>query len=798
MIRSPRHLRFLIALVLVPAMANPPVRPAPLDRFQRVPLSHAQLKALREQEPARAMQLSQLVNAQKTAFRLGQLDDLQEAGRLTDSFGRTHVRFAQTYRGVKVWNATVIGHLDATGQPLQADASVQAGIALQDVPLLPESRIKAIAEENLPTRGGKLWPMIVREVVFPTAQQDGLKAVQGADGHFSIDVRYSVAATAKSEPFRWAYQVSVRQTLDQSEEGTEFIIDALTGEVLKKWNGLQHLDTPAVGTGKSQFNGTASINTVQRGGAGGAFEIRDSTRATRPWPTLQTFPDWVELGGIGSVIAYTAPGTTNPSGQVVYSDLDNAWGNGQLYDFMNDLSLTKDGETGQTAAVDAAYGIQSTWDYYQNVLGRDGGIDGLGSSVVSIVHASSGPGLSNAYWHPSFFLMVYGDGYPTGRMVDDGFGGLASETSSLTSLDIAAHEMSHGVMTYTAGLQGGEAQGINEANSDIHAVMAKYYYWGANGAGSTVPDTTIAAPGGNNTVSYLWTMAAQLAADALTPLRWLFKPSKDGLSFDGWFDGIALYDPHFSMGPGNCAFYFLSQGATVDGETSSVYLPGGMAGIGNDKAIRIWYGAMATKVTDPGSDYHAIREAMIASAQELYGPTEVAAVQNAFAAINVGAPAGGAEPVRVKFKPNPLGSYFTTAQFIVAPSLIPVPLTADVSNAADTSLTWKIQSANPQRDGPPAGRITGDNVFTAPLLDQMSAWPVVAVSKQDPNQFAMGLIFAGSFDCDGDTEMDATDLGALALSFGGTGAYAHAYLLGPTSIIDVDLFKQAFNTAFNR
>jgi Zn-dependent metalloprotease len=796
MIRPPRHLRFVLALVLVPAMASPPLRPAPLDRFQRVPLGHAQLEALRAQEPARAMQLSQLVNAQKSAFGLGRMDELQEAGRLTDSFGRTHVRFAQTYRGVKVWNGTVIGHLDATGQPLPADATVQAGIDLPEVPLLAESQVKAIAEENLPTPGGKLWPMIVRPVVFPTAAQDGLKVAQGADGRFTIDLRYSVAATPKREPYRWAYQVSVRQQLEHTDEGTEFIIDAVTGEVLKKWNGLQHATAPAVGTGVTQFNGTQPVNTLQ-GIAGGPFELRDTTRATRPWPTLQSFPDWVELGGTGSVIAYTADGTTNPSGQVVYSDLDNTWGTGQLFDFMNNLGLTKDSEAGQTAAVDAAYGIQATWDYYKNVLGRDGGIDGQGSSVVSIVHAQSGPGLSNAYWHPAFFLMVYGDGYPTGRLVDDGYGGLAPETSSLTTLDIAAHEMSHGVMTYTAGLQGGEAQGLNEANSDIHAVMAKYYYWGANGAGSTVPDSTISAPGGNNTISYLWTMAAQLAHDALRPLRWLFKPSKDGVSFDGWFDGIGLYDSHFSMGPGNRAFYFLSQGATVDGETSSVYLPGGMAGIGNDKAIRIWYGAMSTKVTDMGADYHAIREAMIASATELYGPTEVAAVQNAFAAVNVGAPAGGPEPLRVRFKPNPLGAYFSTAQFIVAPSLVPIRLTADVTHASDTSLTWKIQSANPHRDGPPAGRISGDNMFTAPLLPGMSAWPLTAISKQDPNQFAMGLVFAGNFDCDGDTELDATDMGALALSFGGTGAYVHAYLLGPTSIIDIDLFKQAFNTAFN-
>ena len=89
----------------------------------------------------------------------------------------------------------------------------------------------------------------------------------------------------------------------------------------------------------------------------------------------------------------------------------------------------------------------------------------------------------------------------------------------------------------------------------------------------------------------------------------------------------------------NRAFYFLSQGATKTGETSSTYLPQGMTGIGNDKAAKIWYHALTNYMT-PDTDYAAARIACIQAVRDLFplsGPEEIA-VWNAFTAINVGNP----------------------------------------------------------------------------------------------------------------------------------------------------------------
>jgi len=744
------------------------------------PLSAAQLSAIRGQETARVQQINQFMETTKHSLGLGTLDGLKETGRLTDVFGRTHVRYNQTYRGVEVWNGRLIGHLDTTGNPLPANATIKTAIELPPAKLLSEVKIKAILKENLPSQGGRDFHTTLKPIVFPTAEQDGLKFKADKQGKLTIDTTYSVASTPRDTPYVWAYHAAITQLVNGKMECTEFVVDGVSGEILKKYDGLDY-DAPAVGTGYGQYNGLVNLNTLQL--TNGTYELRDTTRPTKPWPTFAAFPEFTELGGIGSMTNWfwgdSYVPSPNPSDQIVYADADNIWGDGQSFTGSPNDVVSLASDNGQTAAVDAHYAAQMTWDYYKNVHGRDG-IDNIGSSMLCVLHANSASG--NAFWNPNTFLMVYGDGW---------------ETGSGTAFDVIAHEMSHGVNQFTANLRGAEATGLNESNSDVQATMARFWLWGADGTGSVVPDTTTKAPGGNNTMEFLWSIGSQLSTSG-TPFRWMYKPSKDGYSFDGWFHGMGMSDSHYTSGPGNRAMFFLSQGASTSGDTSSVFLPSGMSGIGNDKAIKIWYDAMATKVTDPRSGYHELRDAMIASATQLYGPAEVAAVKNAFAAVNVGASANGTERVRVTFAENPIYRLGINFQdFVVAPCLTPVPFKAQVANATDTSVTWKVEGPYPGTEGLYWGKVLDNGTFVAPLTS--GGTYIKAISKQDPNQFGVSVVFAWVMDCDADTDFDACDLGAMAMNFGGINAYPSAALLTSTStILDVEVLKQGFNNAFNR
>ncbi|HYV44398.1 MAG TPA: proprotein convertase P-domain-containing protein, partial [Myxococcaceae bacterium] len=125
------------------------------------------------------------------------------------------------------------------------------------------------------------------------------------------------------------------------------------------------------------------------------------------------------------------------SGSKEIDDANNIWG-----------EATDDPRN--AAAVDAQFGAGMTYDFYKDVLGRSS-IDGKGEKLLNNVHINQN--YVNAFWDGT--QMNYGDG--------DGV-----DASVLTTLDVAGHEITHGLTERTAGLiYSGESGGLNEAMSDI-------------------------------------------------------------------------------------------------------------------------------------------------------------------------------------------------------------------------------------------------------------------------------------------------------------------------------------------
>jgi Zn-dependent metalloprotease len=109
------------------------------------------------------------------------------------------------------------------------------------------------------------------------------------------------------------------------------------------------------------------------------------------------------------------------------------------------------------SAVNADTNSRQVLEYYDKHFGRNS-FDNLGSELVSVVHA--GAQMANAFWTTDLNMMVYGDG--DGKFMGD-----------LTySIDVAGHEMTHGVTTKTANLMMmGESGALNEAFSDFFGKM---------------------------------------------------------------------------------------------------------------------------------------------------------------------------------------------------------------------------------------------------------------------------------------------------------------------------------------
>jgi vibriolysin len=265
--------------------------------------------------------------------------------------------------------------------------------------------------------------------------------------------------------------------------------------------------------------------------------------------------------------------------------------------------------------VNAAHdGAGHTYDLYATMWNRDG-IDNAGMNMISTVHYSSN--YCNAFWNNT--QMAYGDGNASQNC-----GPLAR------SIDVAAHEMTHGVTSRESNLTySGESGGLNESLSDI---------WGGGveawvDAGRTNPATFSLA----NDVF--------LIGDEVLPpfLRSMCDPVADSRSKDAWYSGIGGIDVHYSSGPNNLVFCLLSKGGTHPRGATTTVVPA----IGMEKALRLFYKANVDLLTS-SSNYAAMRNAMVTAAQQLgYDTATQDAVGCAYAAIKVGtAPqsCGGAPP----------------------------------------------------------------------------------------------------------------------------------------------------------
>ena len=380
---------------------------------------------------------------------------------------------------------------------------------------------------------------------------------------------------------------------DQTETEMHYFVDARSGRILDQWDTVQTARpgpggggcagaAAAVGSGKSLTAGTVVLNTTK---CGTSYQLVDSTRGGGATHNMS-----MKTSGMGAVFT----GTTN------------VWGNFLV-------------SNAQTAAADAHYGVATTWDYYMTQHGRNG-IANDGKGAISRVHY--GRNYANASWSDTCFCMTFGDG-------DNG-----ATILPLVALDIAGHEMSHGVTSTTAGLiYNGESGSLNESTSDIFGTMVEYYANNANDPGDYVVGEE------------LYTNNANMSK----AIRYMFKPTLDNYSQDCYDPATTpTFEVHGGSGIGNHFFYLLAEGAVVPAgfgtgswanlSASSLVCNGNtsLVGIGRTAASKIWYRALTVYMTS-GTNYAAARAATLSAATDLYGngSSQYNAVAAAWSAVSV-------------------------------------------------------------------------------------------------------------------------------------------------------------------
>ncbi|WP_257457380.1 M4 family metallopeptidase [Archangium lipolyticum] len=491
-----------------------------------------------------------------------------------DSLGMTHVRMDRVHEGVKVFGEQVIGHLDREGKVAGLTgnvSSIPAGLGRSE-PKLSAQEALAVARKDFAGRTDR-EPSVQRALY------------QAKDGSYHSAYHVELSNTSKLKG-------------DERPRRMNYLVDANSGELLEKFNQIGGIELPhkdgaraasakgaspapaptpgKVSTPDTQASGKADDTTLYSGkvelsttkNKDGTYSLEDSTRGK-------------------GVVTYDAQNKEEASNPVKISDKNDVWGEST-------------DPTRNRSAVDAHYGAEMTYDFLKNVLGRDS-LDGKGEKLVSNVHI--GTDFVNAYWDGQ--QMNYGDG--------DG-----KDAGPLTTLDIAGHEIAHGLTERTAGLiYSGESGGLNEAMSDIIGTGVEWY-----------------ASQKNQAVEFDWKMGE----DAWTPangdgdaLRYMDDPTKDGYSIDNYKNFPKQTEVHGSSGIANNAFYLLVNGGT--NRTSGKKVEDG---IGMEKGLQVYYRALEHYMT-PRTTFAQARQATVQAATDLFGANsaELRKVKDSWSAVGV-------------------------------------------------------------------------------------------------------------------------------------------------------------------
>jgi thermolysin len=218
----------------------------------------------------------------------------------------------------------------------------------------------------------------------------------------------------------------------------------------------------------------------------------------------------------------------------------------------------------------------------------------------------------NAFWDGAGRRMVYGEGLPPNLTL-----GGQNWNYLAGSLEVVAHELTHGVTQFSSNLiYQNESGALNEAFSDIIGTSAEFYFQAARGrAASYVIGDDVVTPGGIRSMS--------------NPAAY-GDPDHYSRRYTGTDQGTLV---HTNSGIANHAFYLAIEGGT--NRTSGLNVTG--VGAANREQIeKVFYRAFTAMMTS-NATFAVARQATIQAARDLYGANSNAerAVTQAWTAVGV-------------------------------------------------------------------------------------------------------------------------------------------------------------------
>jgi thermolysin len=382
-------------------------------------------------------------------------------------------------------------------------------------------------------------------------------------------------------------------------------IDASQGTELRRLSEIQ--TQAAVGTGQGVLGDNKKLSVLSQGGT---FLADDQHRP----PVLTTY----DLGGSISRATSVVLGNATLFPSEIAQDADNNWTN--------------------PATVDAHVHAGWTYDYYFRRFQRRG-LDNEDRPLTILTNAASqqsaltlSPELLNLFGINAFWcgscgpggngVMFFGNGIPSNTFLTSTgqtIGNLAG------ALDVAAHELTHGVISSSSQLiASGESGALNEGFADIMGTSVEFFYHPA-GAGPGRADYILGedvfravTPAGRNGVRSMENPVAYGSPDHYS------------IRFTGTQDSGGI---HINSTIVSHAFYLAVEGGT--NRTSGLAVQG-VGGANREQMERVFYRAFVFLLPSSAT-FATARAATIQAARDLYGANSPAerAVTQAWTAVGV-------------------------------------------------------------------------------------------------------------------------------------------------------------------
>lgn len=519
-----------------------------------------------------AAELMQIANPQ---------DEWQITKVTTDDLGMTHVRCQQVYEGVPVYGSEVIVHGTAQGMKTLNGRYKATPQNVKTAPTITGLQASSNVSADL---GKKVVPTVDPFNLWDKQQDKVELVLYPLDKGLYLAYHYT---TYKDIVSRW-----------------EYFVDAHTGNILHKYESIckfhnhdlghacAHTEEapvpPVISSSQNLEGNTVAINTWN---SGSNFFMIDAVRSEMFDAANSSMPN-EPAGTIWTIDAFD----TSP---------ENA-------DFTYDhVSSSNQNFPNKRVAVTAHQNGGRAYEYFLNTHNRVS-INGQGGNIISIVNVADedGGGLDNAFWNG--VAMFYGNGR-------SGFRELAR------GLDVAGHEMTHGVVQSTANLEyQGESGALNESMADVFGAMIDRDDWLI---GEDVVLTSSFPSGA------LRSMSDPHNGATFGNYGGGFQPKKYSERFTGSENNGGV---HINSGIPNHAYYLFATSANV----------------GRARAEQVWYRALTTYLTK-SSQFVDARVATVRAAQDLPFGTEVLpALRAAWDAVEVFGESGNTFEEEVDVNPG--------------------------------------------------------------------------------------------------------------------------------------------------